>query len=89
MFISIVGDMHRAFPDSVGTFKYYLERHIEVDGDHHSQLALQMTANLCGDNEQYWQEAEAAVVQCLQKRLGLWDGVYQEIAKRKELEVVS
>ena len=89
MFISIVSDMHRAFPDSVATFKYYLERHIEVDGDHHSQLALQMTANLCGDNEHNWQEAEAAVVQCLQKRLALWDGVYQEIAKRKELEVLS
>jgi hypothetical protein len=89
MFISIVNDMYRAFPDSVSTFKYYLERHIEVDGGHHSQLALQMTANLCGDNEQYWQEAEAAVVQSLQKRLGLWDGIYQKIAKRKELEVVS
>ena len=70
-------------------FLYYIERHIEVDGDHHSQLALQMTANLCGDNEHNWQEAEAAVVQCLQKRLALWDGVYQEIAKRKELEVLS
>jgi hypothetical protein len=89
MFISIVNDMHRAFPDSIGTFKYYLERHIEVDGDHHSQLALQMTANLCGQNEQFWQEAEEAVVQCLEKRLGLWNGVYEEITHRKEQAVLS
>ncbi len=88
MFISIVNDMHQAFPDSITTFKYYLERHIEVDGDHHSQLALQMTATLCGENTHYWQEAEVAVVQCLQKRLALWDGIYQEIARRKELEIV-
>jgi len=83
MFMSIVNDMHKTFPDSVGIFKYYLERHIEVDGDHHSQLALQMTANLCADNSDYWAEAEAAIVACLQKRLDLWDGVYQEISARK------
>jgi pyrroloquinoline quinone (PQQ) biosynthesis protein C len=89
IFVSIVNDIHRIFPDSIGTFKYYLERHIEVDGDHHSQLALQMTANLCGQNERYWQEAVEAVVQCLEKRLGLWNGVYHEIAKRKEQKVLS
>lgn len=89
MFVSIVNDMHRIFPDSIGTFKYYLERHIEVDGDHHSQLALQMTANLCGQNELYWREAEEAVVQCLEKRLCLWNGVYQEIARRKEQKALS
>ncbi|WP_460972107.1 DUF3050 domain-containing protein [Spirosoma migulaei] len=87
MFISIINDLHRKFPDSLSIFKYYLERHIEVDGDHHSQLALQMTANLCGDNEQYWLEAEEAVRQALQKRIELWDGVYEElIGKRKALQ---
>lgn len=79
MFISIIGDIDRKFPNSVSIFKYYLERHIEVDGDHHSHLALQMTANLCGDDEQRWKEAEEATLRSLQKRIDLWDGAYNEI----------
>jgi hypothetical protein len=83
MFISIINDIHKKFPDSISVFKYYLERHIEVDGDHHSHLALQMTSNLCGTNEQFWKEAEEATVESLQKRINLWDGVYNEIIKQK------
>lgn len=83
MFLSIVKDIHQNFPDNISIFKYYLERHIEVDGDHHSHLALEMTAQLCGNQEAYWQEAEAATIKSLQKRIRLWDGVYESINKRK------
>lgn len=77
MFLSIVNDLKSRFPETISIFSYYLERHIEVDGDHHSHLALQMTANLCGNNPARWQEAEAAVVEALQQRIQLWNGVYQ------------
>lgn len=79
MFMSIINDLNKKFPDSISIFKYYLERHIEVDGDHHSQLALEMTSNLCGDNEQYWQEAEEAIKRSLQMRINLWNGVHKAI----------
>ncbi len=79
MFLSIVNDLSQKFPDSISIFKYYLERHIEVDGDHHSHLALQMTENLCKDDESFWTEAEAAVKEALQQRIGLWDGVYNQL----------
>ena len=79
MFISIVNDIHKNFPDSVAMFKYYLERHIEVDGDHHSHLAMQMTANLCGDDETLWKDTEEKTIESLKKRIALWDGVYEEI----------
>ncbi len=87
MFHSIVNDLYSKFPESISIFKYYLERHIEVDGDHHSHLALQMTANLCGDNEQYWEEAEQTIMVALQKRIELWDGVYNEIKNKVVSEV--
>jgi hypothetical protein len=83
MFHSIVSDMHEKFPDSLAIFKYYLERHIEVDGDHHSNLALEMTSNLCGTNEVFWQEAEQASILSLKQRIALWDGIYEAILLRK------
>nr|WP_303626596.1 DUF3050 domain-containing protein [Ferruginibacter sp. HRS2-29] len=83
MFISIIHDLHKDLPENISVFKYYLERHIEVDGDHHSHLALQMTANLCGDDELLWQEAETATIQSLQKRIELWDGVFRELQEIK------
>jgi len=81
MFLSIVNDIYNNFPDSITIFKYYLERHIEVDGDHHSSLALQMTKNLCGNDQSFWEEAEKEVIASLQKRIQLWDGVYEQIMK--------
>lgn len=87
MFHSIINDLHAHFPERVSIFKYYLERHIEVDGDHHSHLALQMTSNLCGTNEEYWQEATLAVKASLQKRIELWDGVYEAIMASRQVAV--
>lgn len=84
MFLSIINEMYQEFPEQISTFKYYLDRHIEVDGDHHSHLALQMTDNLCGNNPERWQEAEAVTIESLKRRIGLWDGVLQEILKQKE-----
>jgi len=84
MFVSIVNDMHKNFPDSISIFKYYLDRHIEVDGDHHSHLAIQMTSNLCGQDESRWHEAELATIESLRKRMKLWDGAYHAILKRAE-----
>jgi len=79
MFHSIINDIDKMFPDSISIFKYYLERHIEVDGGHHSHLALEMTSNLCCTDEQYWKEATESTIASLKSRIALWDGVYDEI----------
>lgn len=84
MFLSIVNDLNQKFPDQISLFKYYLDRHIEVDGDHHSHLALEMTADLCSDNQAYWEAVETASIESLKKRLLLWDGAF-EMIKAKSL----
>ena len=86
MFISILNDIDRNFPDSISIFKYYIERHIEVDGDHHSNLAIQMTDNLCGEDENKWDEALVSIKEALAKRINLWDGVFNEIVSTKKLQ---
>ncbi|WP_036600877.1 DUF3050 domain-containing protein [Olivibacter sitiensis] len=83
MFINIVRDINKSLSNSISIYKYYLERHIEVDGDHHSHLALQMTAKLCGNDEEKWQQATDGVIKALQARIRLWDGAL-EVLKHKE-----
>lgn len=75
MFISFVRQLHKDDPERFAIFKYYLERHIEVDGDHHAHLAHEMTNALCGDDEEKWAEATAACKLALQARIDLWDGI--------------
>jgi hypothetical protein len=82
MFISIINEIHKSFPDDISIFKYYIERHIEVDGDHHSHLAIQMTTNLCKNNQEYWEEIEEAVINSLKQRIELWNGVYRQLTER-------
>lgn len=83
MFVSMINEIHKTFPEDISIFKYYIERHIEVDGDHHSHLALQMTANLCEENEEFWEEAEKTVIESLESRIGLWDGVYRQLLEKR------
>jgi len=79
MFIAFVKELQQQFPDHVATLHYYLERHIEVDGEHHSQLAYQMVEELCGTDATKWHEATQAVKAALHARIALWDSVQQEI----------
>lgn len=79
MFHTIVNDINNRFPNQVELFKYYLDRHIEVDGDHHSHLALKMVETLCGDDTAKWNEALEYVERALQSRILLWDGVQAQI----------
>lgn len=83
MFISIIRDLDSQFPESISIFRYYLERHIEVDGDHHSNLALQMTSRLCEENPKYWKQATEAVKESLNLRIKLWDSALEAIIAKR------
>lgn len=61
--------------DSLRTFRDYLARHIEVDGEQHTPMAMRMVADLCGDDDRAWREAARSATRVLQARAGLWDGI--------------
>lgn len=61
------------------TFVDYLERHIEVDGEEHTPMAMQMLADLCGDDETKWRDCTHTVNLALAARYRLWDGILDVI----------
>jgi hypothetical protein len=81
IFTEIVKDINQNSDVDLSSFIYYLERHIEVDGGHHSNLALKMVEELCENDPVKWEEVEKIAISSLQARIDLWNGIYRNVSK--------
>ena len=63
------------------TFKDYLARHIEVDGEQHTPMAMQMLIDLCGEDQEKWDACAETVNTALEARVALWDGIVGSFAR--------
>ena len=88
MFFQII-NQSKSRETSFSKLTYYLNRHIELDGDEHGPLALKMMEALCGDDSKKWNEVLEISKLALQHRIALWDGIYYSIIKNKAIEEVS
>ena len=84
IFQRVVDELNGEAGGGLEGFKYYLNRHIGLDGDEHGPMANRLLLSLCGPDESRWQAAEQAAVDCLQARLGLWDGIHELIRQTKK-----
>jgi hypothetical protein len=87
MFDEILNGLE-ARQDDFPALVYYLKRHIELDGDEHSQLAQKCLELLCGDDLKLWNEAYMTGIQSLELREYLWDKALESYVTTQEFDRV-
>ncbi len=75
LFRRVVDGLNAETGGGLDDFRYYLDRHISLDGGEHGPMANRLVEMLCAGRDGRWQAAEQAAVGALQARVELWDGI--------------
>jgi hypothetical protein len=62
-------------PSDAPLLHYYLERHIQLDGEEHGPAAAKLLDRLVGRDCQRYQKLLESVCEALDSRIKLWNGV--------------
>jgi len=79
VFQQIVDGLHHQNSGSLELFRFYLQRHIELDGDTHGPMTRQLMEEVCGADPLRWDAARNAALRSLEARRLLWDAVAGQI----------
>jgi len=79
LFLRLLEQFKNEYPHTLDNLIYYFKRHIELDGDEHGPMALNMISELCGSDEIKWSESIHSAKQALQMRINLWNSINLKI----------
>ena len=65
-------------------FHYYLERHIEIDGEKHGPASIKLVEDLCGHDPVKIHQAEKAALDALDARITFWNDILEIILHQKD-----
>ena len=83
MFIPLIEGIN-AENNDLNKLIYYFKRHIEVDGDMHGPMSMEMLSYLCNNDAMKISESSSISKEALLARISLWDGIENEIKQRKK-----
>ncbi len=83
VFQKIVDRLDEQTGGGLAEFKYYLLRHVELDGDEHGPMASRLVANLCGQDQARWDAAAEAAVAALQARIDFWNAIHATLGSKR------
>ena len=84
MFIEIIQQTEKSNKISLDKINYYLQRHIDLDGDEHGPLAHEMIVGLCKNDSKKWEEVIDISKKALKQRIQLWDFINFSIKHKNE-----
>lgn len=64
------------------TFRYYLERHIEVDSEDHGPAAEKLLERLVDGDPHREEDMYASAIAAVESRIALWDGLRLSMSQR-------
>lgn len=86
MFVSL-RDLSKAHGGNLTLFVDYLERHIDLDADKHSPMAMQALVALCGQDDLRWQQATRAARRAIDRRVRLWESISADLSSRARVSL--
>jgi hypothetical protein len=72
--------------DRLRHFIYYIDRHIELDGDSHGPMGRELLEDLLAKSPHRGEQALLAACSSIQARIGLWNGTFNKLRTSRGVE---